>query len=156
MENTFSYANDNGFWQLKESVVFNDNSTDNLLDALNLGAEKLREEGYACLDWEMSEVDFLDAELPTLDFSSIFDNTQELISNNNVSIYPNPAEDNITVKADDITQIEIYNTVGQMVERVDADDDSVEINVSAYNSGVYLMKITLNNGQTYTQKVVVR
>ena len=156
VENTFSYANDNGFWQLKESVVFNDNSTDNLLDALNLGAEKLREEGYACLDWEMSEVDFLDAELPTLDFSSIFDNTQELISNNNVSIYPNPTENNITIEADDITQIEIYNTVGQMVERVDADDDSVEINVSSYNSGVYLMKITLNNGQTFTEKVVVR
>lgn len=58
--------------------------------------------------------------------------------------------------ANDITQIEIYNTVGQMVERVDADDDSVEINVSSYNNGVYLMKITLNNGQTFTEKVVVR
>jgi len=41
-------------------------------------------------------------------------------------------------------------------KRVDADDDSVEINVSSYNSGVYLMKITLNNGQTFTEKVVVR
>lgn len=76
--------------------------------------------------------------------------------NNNISIYPNPANDNITVEADDITQVEIYNTVGQMVKRVGTNEDSVEVNVSAYNSGIYLMKITLSNGQTYSEKEVVR
>ncbi len=123
---------------------------DNLLEALNAWGDNFEEGEY--LRWITDDYN-INYGYPL--FAPNNDKIMESIIGH-ISIYPNPAEDNFIIEADDITQIEIYNTVGQMVERVDADDDSVEINVSAYNSGIYMMKITLNNGQTYTEKVVVR
>lgn len=151
VENTFSYANDNGYWQTREPVVFNDNSTDNLLDALNLGAEKLRNEGYDCLNWKMSEISFLDTEFPILDFETA--HTSEVIVKDNIRIYPNPTDNNITIDAENITKIEIYNSMGQIVEIIDANGNNIIVNMEDYANGIYFIKTFCNNGCT-TNRIV--
>ncbi|MGB5287262.1 MAG: choice-of-anchor B family protein, partial [Ignavibacteriaceae bacterium] len=60
------------------------------------------------------------------------------------SLSPNPSKNNITIKSTDnpISQVDIYNTLGQRVLNFDFSDSiSENINISSLNSGLYLVKI---------------
>jgi len=62
----------------------------------------------------------------------------------NFSIYPNPSNNNITIKSTNnpITQVEIFNVLGQQVSNFDFSDSiSENIDISNLDSGMYLVKI---------------
>lgn len=61
-------------------------------------------------------------------------------------IYPNPAKDNLTIKAEAMKHITITNTLGQVVYDNEADSDNEVINMSQYDAGVYMLRITTENG----------
>lgn len=71
------------------------------------------------------------------------------------SIYPNPSENNITIKStnDPITIVEIYNVLGQRVLNLNFSERlSENINISSLNSGLYLVKINANT----TRRLIVK
>ena len=76
----------------------------------------------------------------------------EEVAEQNVTVMPNPATDNITVNtgSDEQVLVELYNLVGQKVysEKVMG---TTTINVANLKAGVYMLKV--NN---YTAKVVVK
>ncbi|MBQ3595618.1 MAG: T9SS type A sorting domain-containing protein [Bacteroidales bacterium] len=156
IEDTYYYTYENDYWQLKESIVYNDNTTDNLLNALNLGAERLEHEGHYCLKWNNSEADFDNIELPVLDFPKNIINIDEF-QNGSISVYPNPANDRIVVKAENIIDnIEIYNAIGQLVDRVSPCSFSTEISTSDYNNGIYFVKVSHNDSSTINKLIISR
>lgn len=60
------------------------------------------------------------------------------------SLSPNPSKNNITIKSTDnpISQVDIYNTLGQRVLNFDFSNSiSENINISSLNSGLYLVRI---------------
>ena len=61
-------------------------------------------------------------------------------------VYPNPAKDNLTIKAEGMTRITITNTLGQVVYDNDAATDNEVINMSQYNAGIYMVRITTETG----------
>lgn len=64
-----------------------------------------------------------------------------------VSIYPNPANERLTIKAEQIIEnIEIYTPYGQLVQKIETDFQSVNINVSDLVPGLYQLKIQLEKG----------
>ena len=71
------------------------------------------------------------------------------------NIFPNPVKDVLTVKGENMKQVVIYNSVGQMVETINAESDEVRVNVSAYNNGMYLINVIDNNGEMTTSKISV-
>ena len=71
------------------------------------------------------------------------------------NIFPNPVKDVLTVKGENMKQVVIYNSVGQMVETFNAESDEVRVDVSAYNNGMYLINVIDNNGVMTTSKVSV-
>ena len=71
-----------------------------------------------------------------------------------VEIYPNPAKDMLTVKAENITEVMIYNAIGQKVYDETADSSEVSINIDGFDSGVYLVKAVVN-GEVVTRKISV-
>lgn len=71
-----------------------------------------------------------------------------------VSVYPNPVEDEVTVKAADMTHIRIVNALGQMVYDNELKADETRIPMGNFGSGVYVIHITTANG-TFAQRVVV-
>ncbi len=71
------------------------------------------------------------------------------------SIYPNPAKTNITIQSQNspVSQVEIYNVLGQRVLNSDfSETTSANIDISGLNSGMYLVKI---NNLT-TQRLIVK
>lgn len=67
-------------------------------------------------------------------------------SSKNVTIYPNPAKDNITVEGTTKGIIEIFNLQGQPIKYVNASEKETNIDISNLNAGVYSLKITTDDG----------
>lgn len=72
-----------------------------------------------------------------------------------LSIYPNPATDQMNVSANNIERVELYNAMGQKVETEAVSGNVVRINVSDLTKGAYVVKIYAN-GTVATQKVIVK
>ena len=70
---------------------------------------------------------------------------------NNLSIYPNPVSGMVTIKAEGFAKVEVYNTVGQLIETKTVST----FDVSTYNTGIYLFKVYDANGNSVTKRVMV-
>lgn len=65
---------------------------------------------------------------------------------NGMMVYPNPAKDNLTIKAEAMTRITITNTLGQVVYDNETSADNEVIDMSQYEAGIYMVRITTENG----------
>ncbi len=74
---------------------------------------------------------------------------------NNVTIYPNPANDVINVLGEDIQYVEIYNSIGLKVFEKNV-NDSESISIADFASGIYFVKVADKDGNVSTTKIVKR
>jgi|GEM_PF-1121786 hypothetical protein len=90
----------------------------------------------------------------TLDISTaIIDGEEEKIG---VMTYPNPASENINIKANDvITSVKLINQIGQVVYENNGGTESHAINVSNLDKGIYMVQVKTENSNVTTQKVIV-
>ena len=71
-----------------------------------------------------------------------------------VEVYPNPAKDMLTVKAENLNNVTVYNMMGQKMLSQDVDAEEVTINTSDFEAGIYMVRITAN-GSEITRKISV-
>jgi beta-glucosidase len=81
-------------------------------------------------------------------------NAISYFSNSSVSIYPNPANDFITVRSDYFGSIEIFNALGKLELITTLKDYQQNINISNLKTGIYLLKITSGSGQILISKFI--
>lgn len=86
-----------------------------------------------------------------VDVTSIYENGVD-----GLIIYPNPTSDKVNIKAESMTRITITNTLGQVVYDNDVDGDNEVIDMSQYEGGVYMVRITTENGVAVKRITVVR
>ena len=65
---------------------------------------------------------------------------------NGMMVYPNPAKDNLTIEAEGMTRITITNTLGQVVYDNEVNSDNEVVNMSQYDAGIYMVRITTESG----------
>lgn len=69
------------------------------------------------------------------------------VSNDNVTVYPNPSMDYITVISEKfINEISLYDYKGALVKQQNAKDFQTQIDISVLAKGFYLLKINTNDG----------
>ena len=68
-----------------------------------------------------------------------------------VAIYPNPTTGVITIEVADFLKVEIYNTIGQLIETKTVDT----FDISSYNTGIYFFKVYNTNNNSVTKRVMV-
>ena len=61
------------------------------------------------------------------------------------SLFPNPANESLTVKGENLGTVSIYNALGQKMDEFDAEGGVLTIYTAQYQSGVYVIKM---NGKT--------
>ena len=69
----------------------------------------------------------------------------------NVNIFPNPTQDNFTIRCEGMRQIEIYSIDGRLVKSVSVNGS--ECLIEGLDCGVYLLRIGTDKG-TFTKKIV--
>ncbi|MBI9038616.1 MAG: T9SS type A sorting domain-containing protein [Bacteroidales bacterium] len=73
-----------------------------------------------------------------------------------VNIYPNPASDVLNIVSNNtITRIRVMNFVGQRILDNIVNETSLNINTSAYQSGVYIVSVETSNG-VRTEKITIK
>ena len=77
--------------------------------------------------------------------STIITDVKEVVERQDVMVYPNPANNvlNITL-GDEQSDVEVYNSLGQMVRRIEMASGNVQINVEDLNAGIYFVKANGN------------
>lgn len=73
----------------------------------------------------------------------------------NLSIYPNPASDKVMVKLDGEFGYELINMYGTVVASADNLNNAVEIDLTQFNSGSYVIRLT-NASSTETHSLVIQ
>lgn len=58
-----------------------------------------------------------------------------------VSLFPNPANGNVTVKGVRQGLVTVYNTLGQKLDDYNAEAEEITISTSKYENGIYFVKI---------------
>lgn len=73
------------------------------------------------------------------------------------SLYPNPAKDHATLLANHygLYTLEIYNSLGKLVQRQEFRGTSYTVNLTSLQKGVYILSIR-SNGKQWTNKLTVQ
>ena len=70
----------------------------------------------------------------------------------NISLYPNPAQNVLFISAErTIQKASIYNLLGKVVKTILIDNKSKSIDISSLSSGMYLIKYTINSKEGITK-----
>lgn len=82
------------------------------------------------------------------------------IKTNNLSqikVYPNPTNSTLNIDfTHNVNRVVIYNYVGQIVlDNNVMDETSIQIDVSNYQDGAYLLRFITSQGQSLTKKIIV-
>lgn len=82
-------------------------------------------------------------------------NTTIVNINKQVSVYPNPAHDEVNVTASNkITGITITNLLGQQVRAIQYNSVAVRVDMRGLPTGVYFMKITDEDGGQTVERII--
>jgi hypothetical protein len=74
----------------------------------------------------------------------------------NLLVYPNPANGILNISANEISGIEIYNTLGSKVySDLNVKPKTARIDVSEFAKGNYILRVTDRKGKSETQKFII-
>ena len=80
----------------------------------------------------------------------------ESIENDNISVYPNPANSEINIAGENIANVSIFDITGRCIyEKVSTPCDKCTINTENFAEGTYFARIIDINGKCTTRKVIV-
>jgi hypothetical protein len=70
-----------------------------------------------------------------------------------VLIYPNPSTGIYTIDLNEDAQVEVYDMLGKVVYKREAQEGKSTIDISNYQAGIYLLHVKSENGSV-TKKII--
>ena len=84
----------------------------------------------------------LSSNRPDANFVVMVDDTWSVDENEaSITLFPNPANDFVTLKGESLGTVRVYNTLGQKVDEFEANGSELRINTTCYENGVYVVKV---------------
>lgn len=77
-------------------------------------------------------------------FQTWMDGVDEL--EQSLKIYPNPTSDVLNIQGEGMTNIEVYNAIGQRVMSQSVNGNGIQLRTESLNNGVYFLRIYGNDG----------
>ena len=88
-------------------------------------------------------------------FSSTTLNINNNLDSQNISVYPNPNNKIFNIKSTvKIIKIDVLDILGSKLKTIGPNNNLAEINISENPSGVYFLKISLENENIVTKKII--
>ena len=85
-----------------------------------------------------------DCESDMVTVEAIYDNVYE--NSIDVALFPNPTKDNVTIQANGMNHITVVNALGQVVYDNAVSGDEFILNMSQFNAGMYMVRVSTVNG----------
>lgn len=92
-----------------------------------------------------------------IDYVKLIGKAMVSVNENNVqsvSLYPNPANEQVSFVLDNDAQVSVFDMTGRMVSEMNAAAGNAQLNVSELESGVYFVNFRYVNGSTAVAKFV--
>ena len=92
-----------------------------------------------------------------IDYVKLIGKTLVSVNENNVqtvSLYPNPANEQVSFVLDNDAQVSVFDMMGRKVSEMNASAGNAQLNVSELESGVYFVNFRYANGSTAVSKFV--
>ena len=70
-----------------------------------------------------------------------------------VLVYPNPSNGVFNVQGQDVRKVEVFNAFGQVVVSEEISNDNLQIDLSRYADGCYMLRVVTDNGITNSQLI---
>jgi hypothetical protein len=74
----------------------------------------------------------------------------------NVALFPNPTKGNVTIQAKDMNRITVVSVLGQVVFDTELDQDEYVLNMAQFTTGMYMVRLTLNDGRSAVKRLIVK
>lgn len=71
-----------------------------------------------------------------------------------VGIYPNPANEKVTIDAQNINKVSISNMMGQKIYEISSSDDKVVVDVNDFPAGIYMIQVVTDEYEV-TKRITV-
>ena len=81
-------------------------------------------------------------------------NSTDFEAGKEIKIYPNPSNGIFNILAQENISIELYDVVGKLIMNQKLSIGTNSFDISNFNTGVYLLKVTNNNGNSETHKLI--
>jgi hypothetical protein len=72
----------------------------------------------------------------------------ELTDAFSIKIYPVPAQNMLTFEGEDKLSVEVLDMQGRLITHFEKNDFSHQLDISSWNAGCYITRLTAVNGQT--------
>jgi hypothetical protein len=76
-------------------------------------------------------------------------------NSNNVNLFPNPTKDNVTIQAMNMHHITVVSALGQVVFDTEVDQDEYILDMSKFNTGIYMVRVYTDEGVTMKRVTVL-
>ncbi|MCK5907546.1 MAG: T9SS type A sorting domain-containing protein, partial [Flavobacteriales bacterium] len=163
---------------MKEVLVLQNNSTEVLFVATELGVyqkdgdkEWVRLGGSTLPNVIVNDIDVNYTEkaliagtygrgLWQIDISSSLANEENILNNNNLSVYPNPATSNhinldvLNFDKNKNYSYIIHNVVGGIILEGKINSENTKIDISTISNGAYILQVRGNNNVMYSKKII--
>ena len=96
-------------------------------------------------DYAMSCMECLDVTFLSVAENDVVDN-----------LYPNPTHDIVTIEAQGMNHITVVNTLGQVLYDAEVDADMMQVNLGQFQAGLYLIRVSTQNGVSVKRVTVVK
>lgn len=94
-----------------------------------------------CLPWGYCAIKVAE-DTTTSGLASVF------LSEESVELYPNPVRDELNILCDyNILEIEVFDALNRLIERKNTNSKTMQIDVSQYKSGTYILRIKTEKGK---------
>jgi hypothetical protein len=71
-----------------------------------------------------------------------------------VNLYPNPTNGSFMIECSEMTTVEVFNMVGQLVEKIDVNANSTSIDASSWAKGVYSIRIATADSNIVVKQLI--
>lgn len=98
------------------------------------------------MEWPITNEQVIVDALARYDINPHTCTTQVTENSNNYRLFPNPANDHVLIEGENISDVIIYNALGQEIEHITSNSAQVIISTSALQNGIYFARV--NNDET--------
>jgi hypothetical protein len=77
-------------------------------------------------------------------------------NDDNVALYPNPTNGNVTIEAAGMSRITVVSVLGQVVYDTELNADNYILNMGQFNAGLYMVRVYTENGVTVKRVTVMQ